>query len=98
MEQKETRLVESKLNRMTRKILSSLPQTDVNIPDLRFTNLESLKQADKLRELEDKILEIQKCITELRIELYSERLKVKENVQAKTVPVVGHTKFKNLNS
>jgi hypothetical protein len=42
----ETRLVDPKLNRMTRQIVSSPPQTDVNIPDLHYTNL------DKLRELE----------------------------------------------
>jgi hypothetical protein len=81
---------------MARKIVSSPPQTDVNIPDLHYTNLESL--AYMVRELEDKILEMQKCIIELRMELYSKRLNVKKNMQAKTVPLVGHTKLKNLNS
>jgi hypothetical protein len=91
LKSEETSLVESKLNRMTRKIISSPSQTDVNIPELHYTNVESLKQADKLREIEDKILEMQKCITELRIELYSERLKVKENIQTETVPLVRRT-------
>jgi hypothetical protein len=98
LKSEETKLVEFKLNRMTRKIVSSPPQTDVNITDLHYTNLESSKQADILRELEDNILEMEKCITELRVELYSKRLKVKENIQAKTGPLVGRTKRKNLHS
>jgi flagellar biosynthesis chaperone FliJ len=59
--------------------------------------LDSSKPADKLKELEDKILEMQNCTTELRVELYSECMKVKENIQAKIVPL-GHNKRKYLNS
>jgi hypothetical protein len=51
LKSEETRLVESKLNRMTRKIVSSPSQTNVNISDLHYTNLESTKQANKQREL-----------------------------------------------
>jgi serine/threonine protein kinase len=83
LESGETGLVGPELNRMTRKIVSSTSQTDVNIPDLDYTNLQSSKPADKLRELENKILEMQNCITELRMEMYSERLKAKEDIQVK---------------
>jgi hypothetical protein len=98
LESEETRLVESNLKRLTRKIVSLPSQSDVNIPDLLYTSLESSKPADKPRKLEDKILEMHKCLTELRMELYSECLKVKENIQAKTVPLVGRNKRKYLNS
>jgi serine/threonine protein kinase len=84
LDSEEIWLVQSELNRMTRKIVSSPSQMDADIPDLHYTSVQSPKPADKLRELEDKILEMQKCITELRMELYSERLKAKENIQAKT--------------
>jgi serine/threonine protein kinase len=84
LESEETGLVGPELNRMTRKNVSSTSQTDVNIPDLDYTSLQSSKPADKLRELENKILELQKCLTELRVEMYSERLKAKEDMQVKT--------------
>jgi hypothetical protein len=90
LESEDTGLVGSELNRMTKKIVSSPSQTNVNIRNLYYTSLQSSKPTDNLRELEDKILEVQKCITELRMELYSEHLKAKEDMQAKALKLVRH--------
>jgi hypothetical protein len=54
LESEEIGLMGSQLNRMTRKIVSSPSQTDVNIPDLHNASLQSSKPVDKLRELEIK--------------------------------------------
>lgn len=61
---RETGLVGSELAGIARKTVNLASQIIVNILEPHGTSLQPAEAADKLRELEDKIWEEQKCINE----------------------------------